>query len=218
MNNSDTNTQNIQSEHDLRAAFKDNMFFGFCKTEGKKAQDRARMRHYDISGYYNGKKTGYGDAAYICGSRQFELNQIFAGSAASVSIGETIANKAVHLYETATAYVKNAYYEGVEMVYKGINHLTNAFNNAAEYTVQQLNTGMAYVGQQADYLMNKGAQMWNSGYASVQNGWNSTTGFFGELKDDALAFLQNSSIAGMMMLPQRTLSYASVPGSPALRI
>ena len=118
------NTRNkkgfIQTSDDLSVAFKDNMYFGVEKNEGKRGMERIHHNAYAITGYFQKDRHDAKAAAFLARSERYNyaLKQAWS-NASNKSIFENIADTAKGLVATATASVKNFVESGAEMVENG---------------------------------------------------------------------------------------------------
>jgi hypothetical protein len=219
--------QYIQTDADLNAAFKDNMYFGLNRTEGKRASNQNMMNMLGITGYRHTDISEVKNAAYIANMHRERtmLTQAWTTSAQN-NVSPTLnglVNQATHWMADTTQRVRTYFNESIDSIENsltsGYNKLTNAFHNAAETTSDAIENGYTYVAGKVSNGIEATSEAFSNGYAYAANGlksgWASAGNYFSELTDDGMDMLRGTSIAGNLMgAPRPAMAYAA----PALRL
>tara|TARA_R110002126_G_scaffold13118_1_gene56043 strand:- start:290251 stop:290934 length:684 start_codon:yes stop_codon:yes gene_type:complete len=214
--------QYIQTDADLNAAFKDNMYFGLNRTEGKRASNQNMMNMLGITGYRHTDISEAKNAAYIANMHRQNtmLNQAWSTSALN-SVSPTIDNlvsKAANWIADTTDHVKTYIHDSfnsIEDSFKsGYSKLSNAFQNAAETTSDAIENSYAYVAGKVNNGIEATSEAFSNGYAYAANGlksgWASAGNYFNELTEDSMNMLRGTGIAGNLMgAPRPAMAYAA---------
>jgi|GEM_PF-5290490 len=216
----------IQTQADLNAAFKDNMYFGLNKTEGKRASNQNMMNMQGITGYRHTDRSEARNAAYLLNAerQRMMLNQAWSTSALTGvnsidKIAEQAANWVSNTAQKLTSYVHESLESIEESVKHGYSKFKNAFCNAAESVSESIEDGYDYVARKVDSGIDATALAFTNGYAYVagglKSGWASASNYFDELTEDGMNMLRGTSIAGNLMgAPRPAIALAA----PTLRL
>ncbi len=218
--------QYIQTNADLNAAFKDNMYFGFNKTEGVRASNQNMMNMLGITGYRHTDGNDVRNAAYIANAERQRtmLNQAWSTSALTgVSSVDKVIEKAsnwvANTTQRFTSYLHDSYESIENSLSQGYGKLKNAFCDAAESVTESIEDGYDYVARKVDNGIDATALAFTNGYAYVsgglKSGWTSAGNYFDELTEDGMNMLRGTSIAGnLMAAPKPAFALAA----PSLRL
>lgn len=224
----------IQTKEDLSVAFKDNMYFGINKTEGKRASNQNMMVAQGVTGYRHKSAGDVQRNALFASShaRSSALGSAFAGATLGTTI-DKVKEAASDLIDTAVSRVQHYYYNAVEFVSDNVTSLQNSFNNVVNSTATSISNGLAnaadaiedgydVVSAKFNSAVDSGSALIDSGYAYVSSGFNSgvsrVSNFFSELKEDSLEAIGNMSIAGSLAARTTSLQPALALAGPAPRI
>ncbi len=191
----------IETRDDLSVAFKDKMYFGVEKNEGKRGMERIHHNAYAITGYFQKDRHDAKAAAFLARSERYNyaLKQAWS-NASNKSIFENIADTAKGLVATATASVKNFVGAIDETITAGVVKLKSGFNDLVESGAEMVENGYDAIFAPSGYKYDFGTPALAYNYMPAIRG---------------VAQLNGNSIASNLMLPVTLTPQAPTPALPA---